>query len=173
MKSLLSLACVLSLFFFSACGDKATPARVASGLPESNWLSDISGTPRSVREVISNAKDGQTVLVTGRVGGTAEIFVPGRATFLIADLALKDCYDMTDECKQPWDYCCEDPAALQTGTLAIEFHANGKVLSCDARGFHGLDHGNDVSVQGVIKRTASGSIVLVASGVNVSKGRAK
>ncbi len=166
---------LIALLALVACGSDAAPAPApaAKGLAESHWMATVTGTPRGVIDVIKNAADGESVLVDGRVGGTADIFVPGRATFLIADLALKDCYDMADECKQPWDYCCEDPAALQKGTLAVEFHDAAKVRACDVRGFHNLDHGRDVSVQGVIKRSASGSIVLVASAVNVRPGHAK
>ncbi len=164
-------------FFAAACSDKkessndATPA-ASNSMAESFWMAQVDGTPRGVKDIVANGKDGEAVLVAGRVGGNADVFVPGRAAFLIADLSLKDCYDMTDECKQPWDYCCEDPAALKTGTLAVECRGGERVLAQEVRGFHTLDHGRDVVIRGVVKRSAAGSLVLMAVGINVTKGRA-
>lgn len=175
IPSLLILSLILSLILLTACGED-TPAPIAAAsqqLPESAWMAEVSGTPRGVIDLIAKGTDGESVLVDGRVGGTAVVFVEGRASFLIADLSLKDCYDMTDECQQPWDYCCEEPSNLQKGTVAVEFQSGGKPLAVDVRGFHGLDHGHDVTVRGTLRRSASGTIVLVADAVNVRPGRAK
>ena len=175
MKSF-TVALFASLVFLCVgCGDSKGPSEphastAASAVPESFYLASVDGTPRSVKDVVANAKDGEQVLLTGRAGGNADVFVPGRAAFLIADLSLKDCYDMTDECKQPWDYCCEDPEALKTGTIAVELRNGERVLSSDVRGFHGLDHGHAVTIRGVVKRSAAGSIVLVAETLNVGPG---
>lgn len=178
MLNMKTSALLLTLAFLTlACGDKkesstdSTPT-ASNTVAESFWMAKIEGTPRSVKEIIANGKDGEAVLVAGRVGGNVDVFVPGRAAFLIADLSLKDCYDMADECKQPWDYCCEDPAALKTGTLAVECREGERVLAHEIKGFHTLDHGRDVTIRGVVKRSSSGSVVLVAAGINVTKGRA-
>lgn len=54
-------------------------------------------------------KDGDDVVVIGRIGGSNDPWVNGRAAFSIVDPSLLACSDEKEEgedcsCKTPWDY---------------------------------------------------------------------
>jgi hypothetical protein len=58
-----------------------------------------------VIEVRAESRDGDSVVVVGRVGGSAEPLVKGRAAFTIVDPSVKTC---TEKCNEdaptPWDF---------------------------------------------------------------------
>src|SRR4051794_39087610 len=56
---------------------------------------------KGVIEVRKSAKDGDEVVVVGRVGGSVRPFTEGRSSFLIMDPSLPP----TETCSTPWDYC--------------------------------------------------------------------
>ncbi len=56
-----------------------------------------------VREV---AKDQDDVVIVGRIGGSENPWIEGRAAFSIVDASLKSCAECgSDDCPTPWDYC--------------------------------------------------------------------
>ena len=57
-----------------------------------------------VLDVKSKAKDGEEIVVVGKVGGRPEPFVKGRASFMIADMSLKSAK------------ACETPIVILSGT---------------------------------------------------------
>lgn len=151
-----------------ACSD--SPPRSAaptSDLPASYHLASEPPGALSVIEVHKNAKDGDAVVVVGDVGGSATPFVSGAAAFTLVDSSMKSCVNDGMNCATPWDYCCEDPAAMQLATATIEFRAGDAVISASPRGFHGLDHLKRVVVKGTAKRDAQGNLTIVAEGVHV------
>ena len=56
-----------------------------------------------VREV---AGDQDNVIIVGRIGGSENPWVDGRAAFSIVDRSLKSCVECgSHDCPKPWDYC--------------------------------------------------------------------
>jgi len=108
--------------------------------------------------------DGAQVVVRGEV----QDFVGGLASFKLADHALTNCSEMEgeDHCKTPWDFCCEDPAALARGLATVEFREGGQPLARAVRGFHGIDHLTDVVVAGVLHVDAQGNLLVVADSIS-------
>ncbi len=54
-------------------------------------------------EAREESEDGQDVVLVGRIGGSVNPWVEGRAAFSIVDPTLKACSDIPgDECKKPW-----------------------------------------------------------------------
>src|SRR5262245_25996234 len=110
--------------FLAGCGKdekggaSETAKLPASGLPESYWLAAAPAVSQPVAEVREKAKTGDSVVVTGRVGGAKEPFTSGVAAFTIVDAVLPPC---KDECETPWDYCCEPVDKLTKHTVTIEF----------------------------------------------------
>ena len=117
------------------------------------------------------ARQGESITVVGRIGGSEEPFVADRAVFTIVDPAIKSCADGGDaeHCKTPWDYCCEDRAKMRAGTATVEIAgADGRPLALSVRGMSGLDPLATVAVTGkVIERNDAGVLVIRAERIEV------
>ncbi len=120
-----------------------------------------------VREV---AKDDDAVVIVGRIGGSANPWIEGRAAFSIVDGSLKACSDIPgDSCKKPWDYCCET-LKLPTSTAFVKVvDENGDVVKADARELLKIKELSTVVVQGKAKRDDAGNLTVLATGVYVKK----
>jgi len=105
------------LFFFLSChlaisgcaqGDPATsePLPLTAVAGSTYLLDSEPAGARGVIEVRAAAKDRDEVVVVGRIGGSANPWVEGRAAFSIVDPSIKSCADCgSDDCEKPWDYC--------------------------------------------------------------------
>ena len=143
-------------------------------------VSTIDGTPyllteepADAQEIIAaraSAQDRQTVAVVGRIGGSADPWVKGRAAFSIVDLSLTSCSDMEDhQCKVPWDYCCETDELAAATALVKVVDAEGKLLHADARQLLKLSELQTVVVRGTAQRDDAGNLTLLASGIFVRR----
>lgn len=121
---------------------------------------------RNVIDVKKAAKDGDEVVVVGRIGGSVKPFT-GRAAFTIVDVKFKPCNEVEgDNCETPWDYCCDSPDELAKGTVLIKLvDAAGKTLSDDAKQLLDVKELQTVVVKGQARRDESNSISVVASGI--------
>jgi len=132
----------------------------------------LAEEPPGAKEVLNvkqAAKDGDDVLMVGRIGGSKKPFLEGLAGFTIVDRALKSCSDRPgDDCPTPWDYCCEDPKDLKEGTLLVKFLGeNGKTLKKDARALLGVEPLQTVVVRGRAKRDGDGNLTVLASALYI------
>jgi hypothetical protein len=130
-------------------------------------LSEEPPGARAVIDIRKEAKDGDDVLVVGKIGGEKRPFVKDRASFMIVDLSLKSCDDIPgDNCKTPWDYCCA--AGLAEARLPVKFvDDEGRTLPTDARRLVGLKELQTVVVRGKARRDDAGNLSVVASGLYV------
>lgn len=74
---------------------------------------------------------GEPVLVVGRIAHV----VGGVAAFTLMDQELPYCgeADSTDDCRTPWDYCCETPATRREKSLLVEVRAaDGRPIATPA-----------------------------------------
>jgi hypothetical protein len=122
---------------------------------------------RGVIEVRKQAKDGEEVVIVGRIGGSKNPWVKDKAAFWIVDASFKPCNEKDDDdCKTPWDYCCDDPKELRAGTATIKFvDEQGETLKADARGLLGLKELHTVVIRGQAKRDEQGNLTVLASGL--------
>ncbi|MDA0281783.1 MAG: hypothetical protein O3B13_14745 [Planctomycetota bacterium] len=122
----------------------------------------------TVIEAREQAQDGADVILVGRIGGSENPWVDGRAAFSIVDQTLKACSDIPgDECKKPWDYCCETHK-LPASTALVKFvDADGQPLKADARKLLSLRELQTVVVRGKAKRDEAGNLTVLASGLFV------
>jgi hypothetical protein len=132
-------------------------------------LGDEPPGAKGVLDVKQAAKDGDEVLVVGRVGGSKKPLLDGLAGFTIVDPTLKQCSERPgDDCDTPWDYCCEDPAALARATVLVKLvDEHGKTLKQDARKMLGVEPLQTVVVRGKAKRDADGNLSVLAAALHI------
>jgi hypothetical protein len=121
---------------------------------------------QGVVEVRDKAKDGDSVVVVGRIGGDKQPFFKGKAQFYIVDPQFKPCNEIEgDTCTTPWDYCCEPD--LPKKMLIVRFaDPQGEALLFDAdKGLH-LQPLQTVVVKGTMHKR-DGMVAVLASGVFV------
>ena len=125
---------------------------------------------KDVIQVRADAQNEDEVVVIGRIGGSVNPWVEGRAAFSIVDASLKACSDREgDDCPQPWDYCCETDR-LPTSKLLVTIVDNqGKLVPADARELLNVKELQTVVVRGTAKRDDAGNLTVLASGVYVRK----
>ena len=131
----------------------------------------LAAEPGEAEDVIrarESAQDDDEVLVLGRIGGSANPWIEGRAAFSIVDSSLKACSDIPgDKCEKPWDYCCETHK-LPTATALVQVvDEQGEVVRADARGLLNVEELSTVIVKGRAKRDDAGNLTILASGVYV------
>jgi hypothetical protein len=127
----------------------------------------LAAEPPAAKGVIAartDAKDGEPVVVVGRVGGAAKPFTAGRATFLIVDPSFKPSMG----CKCPWDYCETPDDELKAGTATVKVvDDGGKSLPAGAKDLFGLKELTTVVVTGTAKRDDRGNLTILARGLFV------
>ncbi len=130
-------------------------------------LAEEPADAKTVDEVREAAKDGDDVVIVGRIGGDRDPWVAERAAFLIVDPSRIPCNERTgDSCKTPWDYCCETDLAKSKATIKFVDEA-GKTLSRDVLQPLYLKELQTVVVKGHAKRDEAGNLTVLASGLFV------
>jgi hypothetical protein len=173
-------ASLLSIMVFAAAGcDRAdeTPSSGSGGssatasadaLPQGLILSAAPTDVKDVNALKGAAKEGDEVVLRGRVGGRVEPFVEGRAAFQIVDLGIKSCEQMPgDSCETPWDYCCEPDVTKSSASIQV-VGADGKPVKVGLKGVGGLKPLAEVTVKGKVAKASEGAPLLVnATGIFV------
>jgi hypothetical protein len=159
---------LLSILLLAACGGPPPgSAPEGSKIPDSFWLATAPEGARTPLELRAEARDGDRVLLVGRVGGKTEAFLQDRAVFSVVDASLQDCTAEGDGCPTPWDYCCVEPERIQSASVVVELRGPEGTVRTSARGFHGLDHGRTVVAEGTLTKDAQGNLHLAAERIHV------
>ena len=109
-------------------------------------------------------------MIAGRIGGSANPWIEGRAAFSIVDASLKACSDIPgDQCDKPWDYCCETPNLPAATALVKVVDEAGDLVQADARKLLAVKELSSVIIQGKAQRDESGNLTVLAHGVYVKK----
>lgn len=164
--ALLALAAALAL---PACDKKPAPsdsapkAAPAAALPGDLFITAAPAGPLGVKAAKQAAGPGQKVVMRGRVGGSVEPFVDGRAMFTLMDFALPACSDNPDDaCETPWDYCCEKRADITANAATIQVtDASGAPLKVGLKGVSGLAPLSEVVVVGTVAQKDDSGVFVV------------
>ena len=126
-----------------------------------------AGDVIKIREEVGTDDD---LLVVGRIGGSSNPWIDGRAAFTIVDLSVKSCNDtLDDKCPTPWDYCCET-SKLPKSTALVKFvDETDQVIKADARSLFDLQELSTVVIKGTAKRDQTGNLTVLASGLFVKQ----
>jgi hypothetical protein len=121
---------------------------------------------KGVKEMKQQARDGDEVVVIGRIGGSVKPFT-GRAAFTIVDASFKPCNEKEgDNCDTPWDYCCDPPDELAKGTVLVKLvDSAGRTLPEDAKELLSMKELQTVVIRGQARRGEDNRISVVASGI--------
>jgi hypothetical protein len=174
VRTLTLLSLGLFLATLVGCGTTAGPTApstpTAAATPDARYvLTEEPADAQSVVAAKKDAKDGDEVTITGRIGGDVDPWVKGRAAFLIADHSLIPCNEREgDSCPTPWDYCCESGIAESKATIKIVDDA-GETVATDARELLGVKELQTVTIRGQAKRDEAGNLTVLAKSVFVKR----
>ena len=112
-------------------------------------------------EVIAAQQGSGPVVARGRVGEDGG----GSSWFTLVDPSLKDCIQIGDECKTPWDYCCTPNDVKKQQMANVELRVAGELVEHAVLGWRGLDHLKDVVVAGQATKDSAGNVTIVATGI--------
>ncbi len=175
MRKYISLAACIGLLVVIGCSQNAPTASTSptpvTSIDGSKFL--LNRQPDGAEDVLTvreAAKDGDDVLIVGRIGGGENPWIDGRAAFSIVDGSLKACSDIPgDKCEKPWDYCCETHKLATSTALVKVVDEHGDLVNADARELLNVKELATVIVQGKAQRDEAGNLTVLANGVYVKK----
>lgn len=117
-----------------------------------------------------SAEDGAPIILVGRVGGSANPWIDGRAAFTLLDASMS----VVDEGKDSGEgeLCTGDCCALERQsctTLVKVVDSQGKLVPVDSRELLGLKESDMVVVKGTAQKDKTGNFVMLASGVFIRR----
>lgn len=116
-------------------------------------------------------KAGDEVVLRGRVGGSKEPFVAGRAVFTLMGRGLKACNENPDDkCSKPWDYCCETKEEILGNSITVQVvDAKGQILRTDMKGRHGIKELSEMVVVGKVASADGKAVVVNATAIHAAQ----
>jgi len=142
-----------------------------SPLPSGFFAEQPAEGARDVSEArkAGGLKAGDQVTLRGRVGGSKEPFVPGRAVFTLVGRGLKACNENPDDnCSKPWDYCCETKQDILANSVSVQLvDAKGQLLRTDVKGRRGIKELSELVIVGKVVSADAKGVVISATGMAV------
>lgn len=160
---------ILPALLLAGCGtDLSEPEAAKTQAADTRYLA--TAEPSGARDVLQareSTKDGDEVTVVGRIGGSVDPWIDGRAAFTIVDPSLRACSDIPgDGCPTPWDYCCEASIGESSATVKV-VDKKGDLVKADARELLKVKELDTVVVQGKAQRDDAGNLTVLAERVYV------
>ena len=154
---------VLLLLITTGCGTAVSPEShpAIDGAPY--LLSEEPAGAAGVMDVREKAKDQESVVLVGRVGGAENPWVEGRAAFSVIDPGFQVCDDGEGFCA-----CCVDDMCNSTALVKI-VDENGKLVKADARKLLNIKENELVVVAGKALRDEAGNLTVHARGIYVRR----
>ncbi|MBQ72965.1 MAG: hypothetical protein CMJ67_08695 [Planctomycetaceae bacterium] len=171
-RSFLALTILIAISLVMVGCDDSKPAKnsntvSSAAIPTAYFTRNRPENVKNLIDVKPTAAVGENIVFLARVGGRVNPFVDGIAIFQVADPGLDSCELMGEEdhCPVPWDYCCEDMAAITAGSATIRIvDESGVALPHSAQGAGGLAPARFLVVDGkVTDKNDEGLFVVDAS----------
>ncbi len=119
MRTGLRLFTFLIVVSLGGCSDSTTPTGAPTPGSDASWLLSVMPADAiPVSEAKRTAREGDKVVVRGRIGGRRDAMTPGYAIFVMMDPAIPNCE--LDACKTPWDYCCETIESITSNSATVQ-----------------------------------------------------
>lgn len=135
-----------TLLMLSGCSESSSSPQAQAPSTESTteitpyaWvLTSAPAGDVSITEAKANAKEGDQIVIRGRIGGRHAPISADSPVFTIVDLALEYCGQTNDDkCPAPWDYCCETPSTIATNSATVQ--VQGDAIDLTGAGLKPLD----------------------------------
>lgn len=175
MKATITILTVLTVTIATVgCGsasDSATSQATAVSFDGSKYV--LADEPDGAVGVIAargEAKDGDSIVMVGRVGGATNPWIEGRAAFTLLD-ASKSVVATGSESKDGeicMGDCCANERAACTALVTVVDDSQ-RVIPVDSRKLFGLAANDMVVVRGKAKKDESGNFAVVADGVYIRR----
>lgn len=150
------------VLLLNSCGESTSAAAAPTAAPQVA-ARVLSADPGAATTVLNAKQDGpqDRVVVHGRIAN----IVKGYAAFTLMDTSLAYCGEKhAENCKTPWDYCCEKPETRTANALAVELRdADGKPLATPV--LPDLRLLDTVKVVGKLTKDEHGNFTLTAEGM--------
>jgi len=175
-RSLPWLAVAVAAFQLTGCSQsKPSVAALPAAEGAKYMLAAEPAGAQPVKDVRQSAKDGDEVVIVGRIGGSSKPWVEGRAGFQIVDPSFIPCNEKEgDNCTTPWDYCCDATEDLAKGMATVKVvDDQGQTVPSDARRLLGLKKLDTVVIRGRAKRDEQGNLTVLAAGIHRRPAAAK
>jgi len=142
-------------------------------LPSGFFVEKQPENAKDVSEIrkAGTLKAGDEVVLRGRVGGSKEPFVAGRAVFTLMGRGLKACNENPgDKCSRPWDYCCETKEEILGNSITVQVvDAKGQILRTDMKGRRGLKELSEMVVVGKVASADGKAVVVNATAIHAAQ----
>ncbi len=142
-------------------------------LPSGFFLEKQPENAKDVSEVrnAGTLKAGDEVVLRGRIGGSKEPFVAGRAVLTLVGRGIKACNENPDDkCSKPWDYCCETKQDILANSVTVQVvDAKGQILRTDMKGRRGLKELSELVVVGKVASANGKAVVINATAVHAAQ----
>lgn len=134
-----------------------------AALPAGLFVATEPSGAAEVGAAKASASEGETIIVRGRIGGSASPFVEGRAVFTVADLSLPPCNANPDDaCETPWDYCCEPTERITRLIATVQVvGSDGQPLKVGLQTSSPLKPLAEVVVRGRVSRKQGDQILVI------------
>ena len=147
MRTGLLLSSLLIVVAVGGCKDSSTSTGAPATTP--TWL--VAAMPSGaipVAEAKQSAREGDQIVVRGRIGGRRDPMNADVAVFVMIDPAIPHC--KIGVCKVPWDYCCETPESITINSATVQLVGEtGKPMKIDL-GRHALEPLDEIVVVGTV-----------------------
>jgi hypothetical protein len=162
---------LLFAIWAAGCSDNNKPGPSSPGRDDGNNVYLLKEEPsgaKTVQAARKECRDGDDVVVIGRIGGDAKPWIDGRAGFWIVDESLKTCIENQEECPTPWDYCHVPKEELRKYMTTVKFvDEEGRTVPVDARQLLGVKEMQKVVVKGRAKCDEQGNLSILATGLYI------
>ena len=144
------------------------PAAESPALPSGLFASGTLPDGKALHTVKASAKQGDSVVITGYIGGREEPFTAGRVLFLMVDAEKAPA--CTEGCETPWDACCtaSDEIAANSATIQV-VDGTGQVLKVGLEGKGGLAPGATVTIAGKVREASAAILIVDATSISAAK----
>lgn len=174
--SVLGMAGIPLFVTSTGIAGETAPSATKPALPADLFLKEEPANAKPVEEVKKTAKAGDRVIISGRVGGSKEPFVAKRAVLTLMGPGLPACGEgpAEDNCKTPWDYCCEPKEEILAHSATIQVvDQGGMPIKAELKDIEGIKELTKLVVVGDVVRAEGKTLVVNAKNIYVVKPAAK
>jgi hypothetical protein len=171
MKSFSLMFSVAAMAAMLGCGTSSESAvpTTAVNIDGSKFL--LNEEPDGALGVIAareTAEDGKPLVMVGRIGGTANPWIDGRAAFTVLDASMTVVAESEDMAEGAicTEECCDAERATCTALVKI-VDPQGSIVSVDSRQLLGVKESDMVVVQGRAQKDDKGNFVMLADRVYI------